>query len=88
VLLCLCFTGKAQSDLLFKQNTPPLFLPAAHTICMPGAIHLNVQPLRHTAIFCLMEDKLYTRFNIWIKLRAGNDEIYRKQIAQPFERMN
>ena len=39
--------------------------------------------LKHTAFFCVMEDKVYSKLNIWIKLRAGSDEIYRKIIATP-----
>jgi hypothetical protein len=30
-----------------------------------------------------MEDKVYSKLNIWVTLRAGNDDIYRKLIATP-----
>jgi hypothetical protein len=33
--------------------------------------------------FCRLEDNLCNRFGIWIKFRAGSDEIYRKQVAIP-----
>lgn len=46
-------------------------------------IHLKISPLRHEAFFCRMEDKVHNKLNIWIKLRAGNDELYRKLIAAP-----
>ena len=39
--------------------------------------------IKHTAFFCVMEDKVYSKLNVWIKLRAGSDEIYRKMIATP-----
>jgi hypothetical protein len=39
--------------------------------------------IKHTAFFCVMEDKVYGKLNVWIKLRAGSDEIYRKMIATP-----
>jgi hypothetical protein len=39
--------------------------------------------IKHTAFFCVMEDRVYSKLNVWIKLRAGSDEIYRKMIATP-----
>jgi hypothetical protein len=50
-----------------KNNTISVFLPS----------------IKHTAFFCVMEDKVYGKLNVWIKLRAGSDEIYRKMIATP-----
>ncbi len=32
------------------------------------------------AIFCRMEEQLWHKFNVWIKIRAGSDEMYRKLI--------
>ena len=32
------------------------------------------------SVFCRMEDKLYKRFSVWIKIRAGSDDEYRKMI--------
>jgi hypothetical protein len=46
-------------------------------------IHLVISPLKHEAFFCKMEDKVYSKLNIWVTLRAGNDDIYRKLIATP-----
>ncbi len=39
--------------------------------------------IKHTAFFCVMEDKVYGKLNVWIKLRAGSDESYRKMITIP-----
>jgi hypothetical protein len=50
-----------------KENNISMFLPS----------------IKHTAFFCVMEDKVYSKLNVWIKLRAGSDEIYRKMIATP-----
>jgi hypothetical protein len=33
------------------------------------------------AVFCRMEEKLWHKFNVWIKLRAGSDEMYRQLIS-------
>lgn len=46
-------------------------------------IKMMLPSIKHTAFFCLMEDKVYSKLNIWVKLRAGSDEIYRKMIAMP-----
>lgn len=78
-----CIALKAQNNLakpLFAKSNPPLFLALKQqekNICM------FLPSIKHTAFFCVMEDKVYSKLNIWIKLRAGSDEIYRKQIATP-----
>jgi hypothetical protein len=46
-------------------------------------ISMILPSIKHTAFFCVMEDKVYSKLNVWIKLRAGSDEIYRKMIATP-----
>jgi len=46
-------------------------------------ISIILPPVKHTAFFCVMEDKVYSKLNVWIKLRAGSDEIYRKMIETP-----
>lgn len=33
-------------------------------------------------MFCRMEDDLHKRFNVWIVLRAGSDEEYKKLIEE------
>lgn len=37
--------------------------------------------------FCGMEEKCRNKFNLFIKLRAGNDESYRKMISSPNNRL-
>ncbi len=41
---------------------------------------LNYQPAK-LPFFCNMEDKCRNKFNIFLKIRAGNDESYTKMIA-------
>lgn len=48
-----------------------------------NSISMFLPSIKHTAFFCVMEDKVYSKLNVWIKLRAGSDEIYRKMIATP-----
>jgi hypothetical protein len=35
-------------------------------------------PVHYTAFFCKLENRVYNHFNVWLKFRAGNDELYRK----------
>jgi hypothetical protein len=57
------------SPTLFFQNDlhPFALLPHEYSPSIDPAVH-------HTAFFCKMEDKLHEHFNIWIKLRAGDDD--------------
>lgn len=45
---------------------------------------LKFEPVKHEAFFCKLEDRMYSKINIWVKFRAGSDEIYRQQIATPY----
>ena len=38
--------------------------------------------IHYTALFCRMENKMHKQLNIWVKLRAGNDDDYRKLCGQ------
>jgi len=38
--------------------------------------------IHYTALFCRMENKVHKQLNIWVKLRAGNDDDYRKLCGQ------
>jgi hypothetical protein len=40
------------------------------------------KPYRPQAFFCRMEEKVHARYNVWIKLRTGSDETYRKLIRE------
>ena len=89
LLFVLCVAGKlaAQHQLFF----PGYNLPAVANISLlsskanSNAIILKVEPEKHVAFFCKMEDKLYSKLNVWIKFRAGSDEIYRRMIYSDSE---
>ena len=34
--------------------------------------------VKYEAFFCKLETRLHQHFNIWIKMRAGGDDMYRK----------
>ncbi len=72
---------------LKAQHTivPPLSLNSFNnnSIKETNSIHMIISPIKHEAFFCKMEDKVYSKLNVWITLRAGNDDIYRKLIATP-----
>jgi hypothetical protein len=38
--------------------------------------------IHYTALFCRMENKVHKQLKIWVKLRAGNDDDYRKLCGQ------
>ncbi len=40
-----------------------------------------IQPAKKP-MFCRMEDNLHKRFNVWIVMRAGSDEEYKKLIDE------
>jgi hypothetical protein len=68
------------SNTLFITNLSPFL--ASHEK-ENSNISIFLPSIKHTAFFCVMEDKVYGKLNVWIKLRAGSDEIYRKMIATP-----
>jgi hypothetical protein len=82
---------KAQAKIVNKISWPPLqvnerrfyFKPfiANANFLLPAnrSFVLHYQPPK-PAFFCGMEDKFRDRFNIFLKLRAGNDESYMKMI--------
>lgn len=38
--------------------------------------------IHYSALFCRMENKVHKQLNMWVKLRAGNDDDYRKLCGQ------
>ncbi len=38
--------------------------------------------VHYTALFCRLENTLHKQLNVWVKLRAGNDDEYRKFCGQ------
>jgi len=65
------FPGKSHLQLLNQHSF-------RHPIDEPLIIESSIHSI---AFFCRMEDKLHERLNIWIKIRTGDDDSYRKMIA-------
>lgn len=89
LLFVLCFAGKlaAQQSLFFPGSSFPASkgISLFHTKANSNPITLKVGPEKHVAFFCKMEDKLYSKLNVWIKFRAGSDDIYRSMIAPAYK---
>ena len=89
----------AQNKLIFK-STPQVFFPDKNvsfvftsTVILNTSLQIKTPVIRFASadklpVFCAMEDKLYKRLNVWIKLRTGSDEYYRTLIALPRETKN
>ena len=69
----------------------PAFVKSDKIVFLNGSIEhfrtMNPEPAHfvlaqsssiNRPIFCRMEDHLYKRFNVWIVLRAGSDDDYRR----------
>ena len=92
LLMGLSVSLKSQSNLakplfLYSGTNKPFTIdqPAflLSSVKEKNDIQMMLSPLTHVAFFCKMEDRVYNKLNVWIKLRAGSDEIYRKMIATP-----
>ena len=57
-------------QIYFPQTAPKLFTP----------LSLNFSRARQP-FFCNLEDKFRKRFNVFLKLRVGNDDSYRQMIS-------
>ena len=80
LILVSCYLLPAQNNSAFiNQKTKLQLLPVKEN----NNVNLSLSPLKHEAFFCKMEDKVYSKLNVWITLRAGNDDLYRKLIAAP-----
>lgn len=83
------FAQQAKLDLPeFKSNTviscqkPTLnFLTRNYSVIKIENSFSEVHSSVKRPLFCRMEDNLHKRFNVWIVLRAGSDDEYRKLIA-------
>ncbi len=42
--------------------------------------------VKYEAFFCKLETRLHQHFNIWIKMRAGGDDMYRKMTEEGLEK--
>ena len=76
----------AQADpsfLHFKNNHlntnyKPLFALSAPSILVRTEYNFKLSSPIKKPVFCRMEDKLCNKFNVWLQLRAGSDQDYRK----------
>ncbi|MGZ3942103.1 MAG: hypothetical protein ACXVOH_08505 [Bacteroidia bacterium] len=75
--------ANAQTNSFFQSGGSSYLFSCKTNLLPEQKITLRVQPLKHEAFFCKMEDKLHNRFNVWLTLRAGSDESYRKLISKP-----
>ena len=41
--------------------------------------------VKYTAFFCKLETKLHRHLNVWVKMRAGSDAVYRKSTGETNE---
>lgn len=59
-----------------------LFSPLVFDITRGGCIPVIESSVHYTAFFCKMETRLRERFNVWVKIRAGGDDEYRKMTQE------
>jgi hypothetical protein len=59
-----------------------LFSPLVFDITHGGCSPVIESSVHYTAFFCKMETRLRERFNIWVKIRAGGDDEYRKMTEE------
>ena len=75
------FDSKPVSLFASSLNNNLFSMPAfdithgSYTPVIESAVH-------YTAFFCKMENRFRDKFNVWIKIRAGNDDEYRKLIEE------
>jgi len=79
------FTANEEKKALLPLGHYPLFfsIPTFIIVLPFQNQHVNKPINLHTkpqklAFFCKMEDNFRNKFNVYLKLRAGNDEEYRK----------
>lgn len=80
-------------NLMFSQKTDPSFpqfksnsfntnFKLAFSASTKTIIRTNnnfaLQHPERKPMFCRMEDKLHDKFKVWLQLRAGSDQDYRK----------
>jgi hypothetical protein len=91
VIALLCITNSSFAQQI-RFDFPKADLATKNTIVFPSqqSSFLTKYPVvsilsfqkRKLPFFCNMEEKLHKRFNIWIVLRAGSEEQYRKFLTQ------
>ena len=65
---------------LFFTSTGFAFIPKT-TFPHPCDVTIKSE-VPKLAFFCNMENKFRNRFNVYLKLRAGNDDMYRSLIRE------
>jgi hypothetical protein len=68
----------------FGKNFKPVFALSAPVVLIRTEYNFKISSPQRKPMFCRMEDKLCNKFNIWLQLRAGSDQDYRK-LAFPQE---
>jgi hypothetical protein len=58
-----------------SQNSVFTFLPSSNPLPI---VYANTIP--QGAVFCRMENRIYERCNIWLKIRAGDADTYHRMI--------
>ncbi len=68
-------------DFAFKNK---LFLIDSPLFSAQTEPHIE-SGVHYTTFFCKMETTLRSHLNIWVKVRAGNDDLYRQITAERYE---
>ena len=77
--------------LSFKNKPVSLFIPSQHyNLFAPLPFEIKqsnhtpalANSVHYTAFFCKMENRFHQRFNVWLKIRAGGDDGYRKMTEE------
>lgn len=88
------FLGYSQaSKRIILECKSELLKPGQHPLPLNFSSTSSVKPIatyfpfystqsEKKPVFCRMEDNLYKRFNVWIVMRAGSDEEYKKLIEE------
>jgi hypothetical protein len=75
-----------KADLSFLQfrlsplnnNFKPVFTLSSPAALVRTECNFAISGQQRKPMFCRMEDKLCNKFNVWLQLRAGSDQDYRK----------
>ncbi len=73
------YTSMATQQKSYYFNNTDFHLKKSEQINGLNSVNKGIH---YTALFCRMENKVHKQLNVWVKLRAGNDEDYRKLCGQ------
>jgi hypothetical protein len=77
--------------LSFENKPVSLFTPSLHyKLFAPLPFEMKecngtpafANSVHYTAFFCKMENRFHQRFNVWLKIRMGGDDGYRKMTEE------